>query len=60
MWAYRRRHTLAIVNYGNATACEVFAFARHVQAQVRDKFGITLKPEVQCVGIQPPALSDDN
>ena len=52
-------HTLALINYGNATACEVIAFARQVQEQVREKFGITLKPEVQYIGIQPPALLND-
>ena len=53
-------HTLALINYGNATACEVIAFARQVQEQVREKFGITLKPEVQCIGIQPTALLNDD
>ncbi len=52
-------HTLALINYGNATACEVIAFARQVQEQVREKFCITLKPEVQCIGIQPAALLSD-
>ncbi|MGD0282527.1 MAG: UDP-N-acetylmuramate dehydrogenase, partial [Dissulfurispiraceae bacterium] len=54
------RHTLALINYGNATAAEVIAFARQVQEQVREKFAITLKPEVQLIGIQPNALLDDN
>ncbi len=49
-------HTLALINYGDATASEVLAFARHVQEQVREKFGITLKPEVQCIGMQPTDL----
>ncbi len=49
-------HTLALINYGNATASEVIAFARQVQEQVRGKFRITLKPEVQYIGIQPPEL----
>src|SRR5208283_1898817 len=51
-------HTLALINYGNATAREVITFARQIQEQVREKFGITLKPEVQYIGIQPPALSN--
>ena len=54
------RHALALINYGNATACEVIAFAREIQEQVREKFGITLKPEVQCIGIPPTALLHDN
>ncbi len=53
------RHTLALINYGNATACEVIAFARQVQERVGEKFGITLKPEVQCIGILPPLLDDN-
>jgi UDP-N-acetylmuramate dehydrogenase len=48
------RHALAIINYGNATASEVIAFARQVQEQVLEKFGITLKPEVQCIGMHDP------
>ena len=53
-------HTLALINYGNATACEVITFARNVQEQVREKFGITLKPEVQYIGLQPSALLYDD
>jgi UDP-N-acetylmuramate dehydrogenase len=49
-------HALALINYGNATACEVIAFARQVQEQVRDKFGITIKPEVQYIGIKSTSL----
>jgi UDP-N-acetylmuramate dehydrogenase len=52
------RHTLAIVNYGNATACEIIAFARQVQESVWEKFGVALKPEVQLIGILPPLLDD--
>ncbi|MGO9014322.1 MAG: UDP-N-acetylmuramate dehydrogenase [Dissulfurispiraceae bacterium] len=54
------RHTLAIINYGNATAGEVIALARQVQERVREKFGVTLNPEVQCIGIEPNALLNDN
>jgi len=53
-------HTLALMNYGNATSCEVIAFARQIQEQVREKFGITLKPEVRCIGMHPPALLNDD
>ena len=53
------RHTLALVNYGNATACDVIAFARQVQETVREKFGVTLKPEVQRIGTLPPLLDED-
>ncbi|HXW69601.1 MAG TPA: UDP-N-acetylmuramate dehydrogenase [Dissulfurispiraceae bacterium] len=52
-------HTLALINYGDATAREVITFARHIQERVREKFGITLKPEVQRIGIQSPDLLND-
>lgn len=54
------RHTLAIINYGDATAGEVIAFSRQVQERVLEIFGITLRPEVQCIGIEPNALLNDN
>ncbi len=53
------RHALALVNYGNATACEIIAFAKQVQEKVKEKFGVTLKPEVQRVGVLPPLLEED-
>ena len=40
-----RRHTLAIVNRGAATAAEIVALTDEIQARVRDEFGITLLPE---------------
>lgn len=43
------RQPLVIVNYGGATAKEVVELADRVVADVRDKFGISLKPEVQYV-----------
>ncbi len=52
-------HALALINYGDATACEVIGFARQVQERVREEFGVTLKPEVQCIGIQPTDLLND-
>lgn len=50
------RHTLAIVNHGDATAGEVIAFAREIQECVRDKFGIVLQPEVQRIGEMPALI----
>ncbi|WP_125613403.1 UDP-N-acetylmuramate dehydrogenase [Specibacter cremeus] len=44
------KHTLAITNRGSATAADVLAVARAVQAGVRDAFGITLHPEPVLVG----------
>lgn len=50
------RHTLAVINYGDATAGEVAAFARQVQEAVLRQFGVVLKPEVQFVGFTPDLL----
>ncbi len=47
------RHTLVLVNYGDATAAEIVAFARQVQERVKAKFGVALMPEVQLVGFLP-------
>ena len=40
------RQALVIVNHGGATGGEVIAFARTVQARVREKFGIAIDTEV--------------
>ncbi len=40
------RQALVIVNHGGATGGEVIAFARTVQARVREKFGIEIDTEV--------------
>lgn len=40
------RQALVIVNHGGATGGEVIAFARKVQAKVREKFGIAIDTEV--------------
>lgn len=45
-----RRHTLAIVNRGGATAAELVALKNEIQARVRDEFGIELQPEPVFVG----------
>jgi len=45
------KHVLALTNSGNATAEELIQLAREVQASVQEKFGITLEPEVNLVGI---------
>jgi UDP-N-acetylmuramate dehydrogenase len=39
------KHALALVNRGGATATELLALAREIQATVRDKLGIELVPE---------------
>jgi UDP-N-acetylmuramate dehydrogenase len=45
------KHVLALTNSGNATAEELVALAREVRASVQTKFGITLEPEVNLVGL---------
>ncbi len=44
------KHTLAIVNRGNATAREVLAFKDRIQQGVHDRWGIHLVPEPVFVG----------
>lgn len=44
------RHTLAVLNYGGATATEILSFARKIQVTVREKFAVTLLPEPELVG----------
>ncbi|MBI2484124.1 UDP-N-acetylmuramate dehydrogenase [Candidatus Uhrbacteria bacterium] len=43
-------HTLAIVNYGGASARQISDFANMIQDSVEKRFGIVLEPEVQFVG----------
>jgi UDP-N-acetylmuramate dehydrogenase len=45
------KHVLALTNSGNATAEEIAQLAREVRSSVEAKFGITLEPEVNLVGI---------
>ncbi len=45
-----RRHALAIVNRGGATAAEIVAFKNEIQQRVQDTFGIQLQPEPVFVG----------
>lgn len=45
------KHVLALTNSGNATASELVALAREVRTAVQVKFGITLEPEVNLVGL---------
>ena len=44
------KHTLALVNRGGATACDVLALMHEIQAGVHDCFGIDLVPEPEFVG----------
>lgn len=45
------KHVLALTNSGTATAAEICELARDVRAAVESKYGITLEPEVNLVGI---------
>ena len=45
-----RRHALAIVNRGGATAAEVIALRNEIQQRVFDSFGVQLTPEPVFVG----------
>lgn len=43
------QQALVLVNYGGATGQEIYQLALDIQASVRDKFGITIVPEVNVV-----------
>jgi UDP-N-acetylmuramate dehydrogenase len=47
-----RRHSLAIVNRGGATAADIIVLKNRIQSAVFDKFGIELKPEPVFVGFE--------
>jgi len=45
-----RKHALAIINRGGATAADIVALKDEIQARVLDEFGIELQPEPVFVG----------
>jgi UDP-N-acetylmuramate dehydrogenase len=45
-------HTLAIVNLGGATACDVSTLKTEIQTKVKETFGIEIKPEPIFVGFE--------
>jgi UDP-N-acetylmuramate dehydrogenase len=45
-----RKHTLAIVNGGSASAAQVLELARYIQHRVEGEFGVALHPEPTMVG----------
>ena len=45
-------HVLALTNSGDATAADIVDLARSAQARVKEKFEITLQPEVRFVGVE--------
>jgi UDP-N-acetylmuramate dehydrogenase len=46
------KHVLALVNNGGASAMALIELAMEIRDAVRKKFGISLQPEVQIVGIK--------
>ena len=44
------RHTLAVINRGQATAAEIVAFAQEIQRHVAQRFGVHLTPEPTWLG----------
>ncbi|HYB53486.1 MAG TPA: UDP-N-acetylmuramate dehydrogenase [Thermoanaerobaculia bacterium] len=46
------RHANVIVNRGDARARDVLALMRKMRDSVRDRFGITLSPEVEMLGLE--------
>ena len=49
--AVSKKHVLALINNGSATAADIVELAQTAKAAVKDKFGIELIPEVQFVGL---------
>lgn len=45
------KHVLALTNRGGATAAELVALAREIRDGVRERFGVTLVPEVNLIGL---------
>jgi UDP-N-acetylmuramate dehydrogenase len=45
-----RKHTLALINKGGATAADVIALAREIRKRVEDRFGIRLCVEPMLIG----------
>ncbi len=45
-----RRHALALINRGGATAAEILALRDEIQSRVEKEFGIRLQPEPVMVG----------
>jgi UDP-N-acetylmuramate dehydrogenase len=51
-------HANYFVNTGSATAGDVKQLIEHVQGVVRDRFGVTLQPEVTLIGSKGEYLND--
>lgn len=44
------QHALVLVNYGDGTGKDIYQLAQDIQRSVKNRFGITLIPEVQVMG----------
>jgi UDP-N-acetylmuramate dehydrogenase len=53
-----RKHTLALINKGGATAVEVIALAREIRRRVEDRFGVRLIPEPVFVGFDDQTMRE--
>jgi UDP-N-acetylmuramate dehydrogenase len=45
------RHANVIVNRGGATSADVLALMERMRREVADRFGVTLSPEVEFLGL---------
>jgi UDP-N-acetylmuramate dehydrogenase len=52
--ALSKKHTLAIINPGSATAADVIQLAREIRKRVEDRFGVRLTPEPVFIGFEEP------
>jgi UDP-N-acetylmuramate dehydrogenase len=52
------KHTLAIVNRGDAKAADILRFARRIRHGVYQKFGVRLVPEPVLLGFTSSEIGD--
>lgn len=55
--AISRKHSLALVNRGGATAADILALARAVRTGVRDRLSVVLHPEPRFIGFDRPVAA---